>query len=190
MDIADQKKLLRKKFRKLLHVFPENEKNFADQKIYSNLKSLQIYLNASTICFYHSKAEEVDTQKIIKEELKSGKKEIVLPRVSGDHLVLYRISSFSDLETGAYGLLEPKITCQKVSTHKVNLYIIPGLAFSPVGWRLGRGKGFNDRLLGTVKVLKIGLCYDFQILSDIPHEKSDIKMDYIITESKIYTCNY
>jgi 5-formyltetrahydrofolate cyclo-ligase len=189
MDEASQKRILRIKLRKMLRDFPVSEKKSADQKIGRKLKSFQKYLAAKIVCFYLSKPEEVDTRQIIKDVLQTGIKKIILPRVSDNHLDLYRILSFSDLEIGTFGLLEPKVTCQKISADKVDLFIVPGLVFSPEGWRLGRGKGFYDLLLRDINKCKIGLAYDNQILVNVIHDNSDVIMDYVVTDKSIYTCN-
>ncbi len=67
----------------------------------------------------------------------------------------------------------------------IELIIVPGVAFDRKGNRMGRGRGFYDRLLKTTpKALKIGVAYDFQMLDSIPVEPFDVKMDRIITEQQ------
>ena len=68
---------------------------------------------------------------------------------------------------------------------EIDLTIVPGVAFDRQHNRLGRGKGFYDRLLSTLDVPKIGICYDFQLKDQIPAEPFDRKMDLIITEKEI-----
>ena len=69
---------------------------------------------------------------------------------------------------------------------KPDILLAPGLAFSPRGDRLGRGQGFYDRYLGNFSGLKIGLCWQCQIFNDIPHEKHDQTVDFVVTEESVY----
>jgi 5-formyltetrahydrofolate cyclo-ligase len=68
------------------------------------------------------------------------------------------------------------------------LILIPGLAFTVNGERLGRGKGFYDKYLCGYHGLKIGICFSVQVVSLIPTEKHDVLLDYIVTEKKIIKC--
>ena len=86
----------------------------------------------------------------------------------------------NDLATGCYGIKEPT---GKVFTDfaKIDVAIIPGVAFDRQGHRLGRGKGYYDRLLSVMpQVYKIGLCFDFQVVDNVPVDSHDIRMDEVI----------
>ena len=69
--------------------------------------------------------------------------------------------------------------------HKIDLFLVPGVAFDKSGNRLGYGKGYYDQLLHNTTGLKIGICFDCQVVDAIPNETHDIKMDIIVTESRI-----
>lgn len=68
------------------------------------------------------------------------------------------------------------------------LILIPGLAFSEQGDRLGRGKGFYDKYLSRYTGVKIGVCFEVQLVDSIPTEFHDVPLDYIVTEKKIIKC--
>ncbi|MEA2012847.1 MAG: 5-formyltetrahydrofolate cyclo-ligase [Verrucomicrobiota bacterium] len=95
-----------------------------------------------------------------------------------------------DLQKGMYGIMEPIPECQIYSPEngevKIEALFIPGVAFDLKGNRLGRGKGFYDRMLKDSTEIKIGVCYEFQLIANLPKTKHDIEMDIIITENKIY----
>lgn len=78
-------------------------------------------------------------------------------------LSLSYINSMDDMEKGAYGILEPK-TVRTADENNIDVILVPGLAFDRNGGRMGFGKGYYDRLLESSNAVKIGLCYDFQIL--------------------------
>ena len=78
-----------------------------------------------------------------------------------------------------YNIIEP--IGESISPSKLDLIIVPGVAFDKNKNRLGRGKGFYDKLLSEVTCCKIGICYDFQLLEYLPCEDHDIKMNLIVT---------
>ncbi len=107
----------------------------------------------------------------------------VFPRVEGSELVMHHVTDLSeDLEPGAFGIAEPKISLDPVSFHEIDAFICPGLAFDEYGGRLGRGRGFYDRMLAHARgdALKIGVCRPEQIVPDVFGEPHDIFMDEVI----------
>lgn len=111
---------------------------------------------------------------------------LFLPRTGESEMSFHQLSNEeqnSQLESGRFGISEPKIDCLKFSEklHSPAVILVPGLAFDVQGNRLGRGKGYYDRFLSdNASLVKIGICYDFQLISDVPTEPHDIKMDYVI----------
>ena len=139
------------------------------------------FKQAKTILLYHSLPDEVDTSSFLK--LWKEDKRLLLPAVKGDNLIICNYHP-EKLKTGSYGIIEPQgygITDLSV----IDMIIIPGIAFDKKHNRLGRGKGYYDRLLPQVTACKIGICYNCQITDLLPIEKHDIPMDYIISESGI-----
>jgi len=87
----------------------------------------------------------------------------------------------TDIVTGKFGVREPASTCAKIALSQFDLILVPGMAFDLSGNRLGRGRGFYDRLLENASGIKCGVGYDFQLLEKIPSEPHDAKMDFILT---------
>ena len=87
------------------------------------------------------------------------------------------------LQKGAFNIWEPDDTCPIVGLQEIELIIVPGVAFDRSRNRLGRGKGFYDRILTQLEIPKIGICFDFQLKEHIPTEAFDEKMDVILTET-------
>jgi 5-formyltetrahydrofolate cyclo-ligase len=85
---------------------------------------------------------------------------------------------------GAFGIREPDRGCPGMPLNQLDLILVPGLAFGPGGRRLGRGKGFYDRLLMGISGLKCGVAYDEQIRPHIPLEAHDILVDCVVTPEK------
>ena len=113
----------------------------------------------------------------------------LFPRIAGDHLEIHRMSPRSLWITGSYGIREPDPgSWDQAALSEVDLALIPGLAFDSKGGRLGRGKGFYDRLLGhpEFRGIKVGLAWDWQIVAEVPCDRDDIPMDFVVTPGKIH----
>lgn len=117
-----------------------------------------------------------------------GGKSFACPRVAEDRLELYRVESMFELVPGAFGVREPAANpTHAVAPDSVDLILVPGVAFTADGARLGRGGGFYDRLLASLPphTCKIGVCFDSQLLPKLPVEPHDQHVDFIATESGI-----
>ncbi len=160
------------------------ENSFLDfsGKLFIHLESLPVFQNAKTILLYHSLKDEVRTHAFI--EKWKNEKLIILPVVNGEDLILKEYNDSSELRTGAYGIQEPSGELFS-DYNKIDLAIIPGVSFDKVGNRLGRGKGYYDRLLPKIKAFKIGTCFSFQLSEEIPTEPHDTKMNLVVTENGI-----
>ncbi|HKM57313.1 MAG TPA: 5-formyltetrahydrofolate cyclo-ligase [Chthoniobacterales bacterium] len=102
------------------------------------------------------------------------------PRCEGDTLIFRPVSSVADLAPGRYGICEPG---PGPKTERLDLIVVPGVAFAADGARLGRGGGFYDRFLATIPptTMTVGVCFEFQRLAEIRHEPHDRKVDRVIT---------
>ena len=128
---------------------------------------------------YHSLPDEVDTHAFIRRW--SAQKRILLPVVKGYDLELRLYIGDDRLTEGAFHIDEPTGTAF-TDYAAIDLAVIPGVAFDRRGNRLGRGKGYYDRLLPRIPTAyKLGLCFPFQVLNQIPAEAHDIPMDEVLT---------
>lgn len=136
---------------------------------------------AKTVLLYHSLKDEVDTHAFIRKW--SGEKRLLLPVVIGDDLELRLYTGPQDLKPGAYGIEEP-VGAGFTDYASIDLVIVPGVAFDRIGNRLGRGKGYYDRLLPRIpSAYKIGICFPYQMVEEVPAEPFDVRMDEVICES-------
>ena len=148
-------------------------------EILAALEAHPAFRTASTILLYHSLPDEVDTHSFIRKW--SAKKQILLPVVTGDDLELRVYTGPGDLATGAYGIEEPT-GALFTDYDAIDFIVVPGVAFDRNGNRLGRGKGYYDRLLPRIpSAYKAGICFPFQIVEEVPAEMFDIRMDKVIT---------
>lgn len=91
--------------------------------------------------------------------------------------------------SGAFGIREP-VTEETVPPVTFDVMLIPGVAFSPNGARLGMGKGFYDRFLSGLRedAVKLGVCYELQLTHDIPEEPHDVRMNGVVTNHQLLSC--
>ena len=134
------------------------------------------------VAVYLATPDEIDLSDFIREMLDRGVK-VVAPRWNGKTYKLVRLKSLSegDLRRGPMGILEPA-EAKIVKPSEVAAWIVPGLAFTIYGDRLGYGGGWYDRLMANAKGFKIGVAHDFQIVEDLPQEPHDIQLIRIVTE--------
>lgn len=149
----------------------------------NHLEGLDIFRKAHCIAIYHALPDEVQTAAFI--EKWAGEKTILLPLVEGDDIYLFPYKGKHTLTCGVFGIQEPQ-RCDPFPEDQIDLMIIPGVAFDRKGNRIGRGKGYYDRLLSTLKAPRIGLCFSFQLMNDIPAEPFDISMNGIVTDQEIF----
>lgn len=143
-----------------------------------------LWRSAGTVLLYHALPDEVDTRLLLENALGMDKR-VLLPKVCGDSLTVHEYTGPESLSVGAYGIQEP--TGPQVDLDQIIrqnggdlLVIVPGMAFDHHGNRLGRGKGYYDRLLSNDRMYKIGICYSYQYLTHIPSEEHDIRMNEVI----------
>lgn len=145
------------------------------------IKDWDLFRQAKIVLLYHSLPDELPTFQMLEEFCPS--KKILLPVVTGENMELRFYEGKDSLRVGAYSILEPAGD-PFTEYDAIDLCLIPGVAFDKEGTRLGRGKGYYDRLLPSIKAPKAGLCYECQLVDCIPSEPHDIRMDYLITEER------
>ena len=106
---------------------------------------------------------------------------VVLPRVKGEEMEFYDYSA-ADMAVGAFGISEPQGE-KAVAAEEIDLMIVPGVAFTASGDRLGRGKGYYDRYLSRegFRAYCVGVCYEHQLLAELPVEPHDRRMDEVVS---------
>ena len=131
---------------------------------------------------YHPLPDEVDVSPLLDISLEAGKR-VLLPVVEGDHLLLREYVGPQSLALGAYGIMEPVGDDYPESRYgEIDLALIPGMAFDSKMRRLGRGKGYYDRLLPRLAcAYRMGVCFPFQLLPKVASEEHDMPMDDVVT---------
>lgn len=176
-----EKQQLRQQVKQLKQTISSEQRVALSQNICSAIEKLPGFETVLRILLYHALPDEVDTGLMLSRW--SKKKQLYLPIVNGDNLI---VSPYDPrfLKQGAFGIWEPGNT-RETDPGSIDWIIVPGVAFDKKLNRLGRGKGYYDKLLAQSSATKIGICYELQLFDEIPAEPHDIKMDFIITENNI-----
>lgn len=157
-------------------------------QIYNNLLTIDKFCAGRTLLSYISVHNEADTTQII-SYYKSCGKSVTAPKVNGQAMDFYYYSSDSELISGGFGIPEPatdNVYVPDLEHIAEDVIIIPGLAFDIYGGRTGYGGGYYDRYLaGYNGLVKIAICYDFQIVDEVETDRFDIKPDYIVTDKRV-----
>ena len=177
--IAD-KKQIRQEIRSLKKFLTVEQKQAASNAVFQKIEALSEFKTADTILIYWSTPDELPTQDTISKWC--TQKQIFLPAVDGDKMVLKHYSPDGKMVQKSLGIWEPDLS--ESYDGKIDLVIAPGIAYDREKNRLGRGKGYYDRFLENYKSVKIGVGFDFQLMLSIPVTKHDIQMDKIITPSE------
>lgn len=172
------KKELRGVLRRKLFAQPEESKKRKSLAIWRRLVRLAAFRQASVVCCYVSLPYEVQTWQMIERMLALGKR-VVIPFMTrrDGHLEVSEIGDpHRDLAAARFGVWEPKLGNRKpFPLEKIDLVLVPGIAFDRQGYRLGHGHGYYDRFLSRMddSVPSIGLCYDFQLVARLPRAAHD-----------------
>lgn len=170
---------LRKTIRQRKRQFSRQTLERLSLAIIDRLQQNEHFANARTIFLYCSLPDEVDTAPLLRSLLAP---QIILPRVIDDENMELRLyTGPADLTPGCYGINEPTGPVF-TSLQQIDVAVVPGMAFDRYGHRLGRGRGYYDRILPLMpQAHKIGLCFNFQMLESIPSEPHDIIMDEVMS---------
>lgn len=178
-NIKIKKNELRKTVKQRLKQLSQNKKYTKSQQIFSQIESLPLFISANTILCYWTIQDEVITYDFIEKWYKN--KTILLPVIQNDMLILKQYTGKENMQPDpTYNIPEP---CGKEFTNykAIDMMIIPGLAFDKQNNRMGRGKGFYDKLLNNSQTAySIGIAYSEQIFDNIPIEKHDKTLNRII----------
>ncbi len=172
------KSQIRKQIRLLKSQLSDDFKTEAARCAFARLEESATFIMADRVLVYHSLPDELSTLDFIDKW--HEKKQLFLPRVNGDNLDILPYEK-TKLHTGSFNIEEPQGN-DLIDLATIDLIIVPAVAFDRYGNRVGRGKGYYDRLLANTTAIKIGMGYDFQLLDDmIESDIHDVPLDIIIT---------
>jgi 5-formyltetrahydrofolate cyclo-ligase len=186
MSTSEAKAVLRQKLRAEASRRSPAEVADGSRAICERIRQQDVWQKAGAVLFYAALTGEPDLALLIESGLKEGKT-IALPRYDGGS-ARYQVCRINEpaakLVGGQFGVMEPSPECPVAELNKLDLALVPGIGFSLNGCRLGRGKGYFDRMLSEVRGWKCGVAFDWQVTIEIPTEQHDIRLNSIVTPTR------
>jgi 5-formyltetrahydrofolate cyclo-ligase len=160
--------------------------------IFQQLVALPEYARAQTLMLYLDVRSEVRTRWFVPAAWQEGKR-VVVPYCEGGEIELFRLDHLDELAPGIMEVLEPPPELRgradrKIDPSGLDMIVVPGLAFDRRGGRLGYGMGYYDRLLHQIRnnAKKVAVCFECQLVPEVPLLPHDIRMDMVVTENAVY----
>ncbi len=172
-----EKQILRKEIRSKVNLLTEEQRGYQSSIVFKKIEDSPIFQQSKVVFSFWSMPDEIPTHDF--NERWFQEKKIILPVVVGDDLELRQYQGFSQMRKGSFNILEP-VGENLSDLSEIDLAIIPGMAFTCKGLRMGRGRGFYDRLLPQLKCRKIGVCFDCQIVESLPLDPWDAPLDGVV----------
>jgi len=187
-DLTRAKQAVRRELRRRLKGIPAEGREKSSRRIRSRLASLPEWRSARVVFLFYSQPPEPDVCPLIQEALAEGRR-VALPAFdakSGRYLarLVCLGKGGSALVPGAFGITEPPPENPVLSWNEVEFVAVPGLGFTPDGRRIGKGRGYYDRLLAEMGAFRCGIAWDEQILEEIPTGPGDEMVDCVLTPSR------
>ncbi len=152
----------------------------------SRLAAQTLWQAARWVVFFAPMPEELDVWPLVTEALSAGKK-VALPRFvagKGSYEVRQVLDLTADVRVGHFGIREPQDHCPLLPSIRLDLILVPGVAFDSQGRRLGRGKGYYDHLLTELPGTTCGVAFDQQVVDEVPAEAHDVRLNYLLTPTR------
>ncbi|MEX1163987.1 MAG: 5-formyltetrahydrofolate cyclo-ligase [Nitriliruptor sp.] len=184
-DVRDRKVSLRRATRRAREELTELERASASSGAVSRLRQLRQLRRARVVAVYAGHGSELDLTDLV-AWLRGRGATTALPRVLDERLTLVATTEATPLGLGYRGITEP--AGRPIHLSAVDVVVLPGLAFDPLGGRLGQGGGHYDRLLADLpdEVVRIGVCFACQLVPRVPREAHDAAVDTVVTDRATY----
>ena len=180
----ESKEKIRERLLTLLRTQKEEDRVKKSRSVLKRLFAIPEFQQSRTVLFYAAFGGEVETSEMIEQAQNLGKK-IALPIILRDQKKLKPSlvkNLTKELETGPYGVLQPRESARALSLTEIDVVVVPGVAFDRQNRRLGRGAGYYDRLLSDFPpdTPTFGLAFDFQLVDILPHQEHDVPVSRVI----------
>ena len=183
--VAEAKEELRRAARRIRDAVDRAHARVAAERAAEHLLRLPGIAAARRVALFAPVGSELDAGPAARG-LRARGIELAYPRVlRGAHRLEFHLVPDSDaLTPGAFGIPEPSATAPVAPVQSIDAFVVPGLAFDAGGARVGWGRGYYDRTLAAApERLRIGFCFDCQLVPEVPRDRGDLLMHVIVTES-------
>lgn len=185
MDTLTEKAHRRVAARREVGAVPPEARAAQARSVTGRIEASAVWQGARRVLLFVPLPDEVDVRPLLDSALAAGK-QVALPSFdgeSGTYVAREVRDAARDLAPGRFGILEPGGWCRTVPLADLEVLLVPGLAFDRHGGRLGRGKGFYDRLLSMASGRKWGVAFEEQLGPPVPREPHDQRLDGVFTAS-------
>lgn len=173
---------IRQRVRAAKALLGEAERTAAAARVFDTIRNMGAYIMAHRVLLYHSLPDELSTREFLAAiNPDNSDKEFFLPRVNGVDLEILPYNR-TRMHLGSFRIEEPDGN-DTVDIDDIDLIIVPAVAYDRCGNRVGRGKGYYDRLLSRSRATTIGVCYDFQLYDEITPDEHDIPVHFVVSGS-------
>lgn len=176
------KQEIRERIRARKALLDNAERERAVMDVFDTLSNLAAFMMADKVLLYNSLPDELATREFFHRL--PADKSYFLPRVNGPGLDILPYRS-TRMHLGAFRIEEPDGD-DTVDIDAIDLVVVPAVAYDRRGNRVGRGKGYYDRLLDGCRATTVGVCYDFQLVDEIEADEHDVPVDYVIAGGRLY----
>jgi 5-formyltetrahydrofolate cyclo-ligase len=184
---AARKEELRRRARQVRDAVPAERRAQAAASATTHLLALPGLVTVQRVALFAAVGSELDPAAAV-ARLRARGVEIVYPRVvrGARRLEFHLVTGEGELAPGAFGIPEPAPDAPVAPVQSIDAFVVPGLAFDAAGARVGWGRGYYDRSLAAAPDrLRIGYCFDCQLVAEVPSEPSDLPMHVLVTESGV-----
>ncbi len=192
MSIYEEKKRLRKALKAERLALAKDDWQGRSARIVENVLALEKVQRARVVHAFIPDEHRNEVNLIpLLEWIISNQKKLLVPVVEGSELISVELTSFHHLEKNSFGVREPVVRVPSSLESEIDLVLVPLLAVDSKGNRLGYGKGYYDRFFKRLnsQAFKLGVAFEFQVLTHVPTTESDSRLDAVMTESGMMVCN-
>lgn len=189
-EIQTAKAELRRQIKAQVELRSTHHRSSVSRKICERLEQWPSWLSARHVLLFAPLADEPNIFPLLTLGLAGGKR-VTLPSfvpASRSYIAREVCDPTQDLYLGHFTVLEPAASCPTFALNRLDLVLVPGVAFDPHGRRLGRGKGYYDRLLADVRGVKCGVAFDEQVVVEVPVGPHDVPLNCIVTPTRWLNC--
>ena len=184
--LLESKQVLRVQVRARVAGLSSQYRAAAAAQVVMSLAARPEWARASSVLLFAPLLDELDVWLLAELALTAGKR-VALPAFvpsTSSYAARQIVDPVRDVIVGKFGVREPATTCVDVPLNQLDLVLVPGVAFDARGGRIGRGKGFYDRLLAGVRGTKCGVAFDEQLVDAVPVGPNDIRLNCILTPTR------
>lgn len=180
--VAQSKAQLRRELKSRWVALDPAERSRQSAVVCAQVLLLPAWREARSVALFDPRGDEPDIRPLFSEVLRTGRRAVFPGWDPDNETYCFReVCGEGDFVFGRFGLREPSQDCPRLAPESLDLALVPGVAFTLVGARLGRGRGFYDRLLASFRGTACGVCFDFQVLEKIPVAAHDVKMQRVLS---------